>query len=164
VQRPSPPLPDPPIGLAPPGDGRLHQPDEEPPLVVGRRVAALVPAPVEVEQFAVNVELELARGGIADPHRTGAPVPLEMVELDLDESPLPSHAEHDLELLPVAGGASHDEPPEALGLFGIAEIGQRSGAEDGVPDPAEAVVPVARAAGRLRERRGGGRDDAPVGR
>src|SRR5438270_626956 len=58
VARLAAPLPDATVGLPPVRDRGLDDLAEEAPLVVVRRVAASVPAPGEVEDLAVRVQLQ----------------------------------------------------------------------------------------------------------
>ena len=51
-----------------------------------------------VGDLAVDVELELPGGGVADPHRLRALVAREPVELELGQPPLAGQAVHDLEV------------------------------------------------------------------
>ncbi len=59
----------PPSGSPPLLGGVIDQRDEEPPVVVIGRVAAAVPAPDQVHELAVGVELALTDGAVADAHR-----------------------------------------------------------------------------------------------
>ena len=71
--------------------------------------------------LAVHVELELRRRGVADPHRRGALVAGQPVELELGEPPLAGRAVHDLQVArgrpPRRAAAS---PPGAC-LVSVAE-------------------------------------------
>ena len=158
------PFPDPAVGFGPPLGRVVDQRHQEPPVVVARRVAAPVPAPRQVDELAVGIELELSGGVVPDPDRSRTSVSLEPLDDVAPESALAAHAVHDLEILGVAGGRAHDERAERIGLVDRAELGQGARAEARVPHPRVAVVPVARAADRLRERRGRGRDDRAGGR
>ena len=51
-----------------------------------------------VHQLAVDVELELLRGGVADPHRRRALVAGQPVELELGQPPLAGRPVHDLQV------------------------------------------------------------------
>ena len=161
--RPAADLPDSLVGLLPALAGDLDQVDQESPVVVIWRVAALVPAPAQVDEGPVGVELELVRRRIADPDRPGAPVAIELEE-DLGQAPFAADSVHDLELVGAAGGAALHEAAETVGLVDESDLGQRAAAQAGVPDPAVAVVPVPLAAGRLGQRGGGGGRDGPGGR
>ena len=98
------------------------------------------------------------------PMRTGrAPsYPREVVEDVLVELALAADAVHDLQVA-VALGDVGDEGEEVVRLPVEAERVQRPQRERRVADPRVAVVPVALAAGGLRQRRRGRRDNAPVG-
>lgn len=62
-------LPDTAVGFSPLVYGPVHQREEKAPVVVVGGVAPLVPAPGEVEQIAVHVELGLVRGAVSDADR-----------------------------------------------------------------------------------------------
>ena len=123
--------------------------------------------PDRVQHLAVDVELELVGGAVADPHRPGAGVALEVVEGLLVQVGGAVDPVHDLQrpgplagllLDPVAQPAH-----ERRGLLGEPESEQRMDREGGVPDPGVAVVPVALAADLLGQA-GGGRGDQGAGR
>ena len=90
--------------------------DEEAPEVVVGRVAALVPAPGEVDQLAVGVELELPGRAVADAHRADAAPALELGQLLLADAARAVHAVEDLQVLGGAGARALDEAPERVGL------------------------------------------------
>src|SRR5205823_196530 len=82
------PLPDAAVRLRPALAGHIHEVDDEAPQVVVGRVAARVPAPREVEQLAVGVELELTGRGVADAHRARPAPAVRPVQLLLGQPPL----------------------------------------------------------------------------
>ena len=57
-----------------------------------------------VDDLAVDVELELLGGGVADAHRPRALVAGQPVDLPLGQPPLARDAVHDLQLVGIAGG------------------------------------------------------------
>ena len=116
-----------------------------------------------VEHRAPHVVLALVVGAVADAHRPGAVVAVQVVEDALVEVALAVDAVHDLELV-VALGDVGDEAEEVVGLPVEAEGVEAPQRERGVADPAVAVVPVALAAGRLGQRRGRRRDERAGGR
>ena len=122
-----------------------------------------------VERLAVDVELELLRGAVADPNGARAAVPRPVVEGLLDEVGGAVHPVHDVERRPVAvpAGALGDPVAQPLGepgrLLHESQPEQRTHRERGVPHPGVAVVPVALAAHLLGERGGRGGDE-PAGR
>src|SRR5205823_5676491 len=98
----APHLPDPGVGLLPSLGGGVDQAEEEAPVVVVRRAASLVPAPRQLQEIAVHVQLELFGGGVADAYGRRPSVALEMIELELGQTALAADAEHDLEVLGAA--------------------------------------------------------------
>ena len=156
-------LPDPTVGFDPALGGEVHQLDDEAPEVVVRGMAAEMPAPAQVDQGAVGVELELLGGRVADPDRARMLVAVEPVEDDLGEPSLASDAVHDLEIAGATRRAPLDEAPEAVRLVVGPDRGQRASAHRRVADPAEAVVPVPLAAKPLRQRGRRRRRDRPGG-
>ena len=115
-----------------------------------------------VEQHAPHVVLLLVPGTVAGPHRAGALVAGEVVERLLGELVLAADPVHDLE--GVGAYRLHDEGEELECLPLEVQREEAPEHEGGIADPGEAVVPVALAAGRLRQRRGGGGHDRPGGR
>ena len=139
----------------------------------------VVPAPVadaqpgavgeedRVHRLAVDVELELIRGAVPDPHRARAPIALEVVEGLLVEVAAAVDAVHQLEREAAGRGSLLQRVPEpdgeAHGLLGVPEPEERVDGERRVADPGVPVVPVALASDLLREP-GGGRGDQGAGR
>ena len=113
--------------------------------------------------LAVDVELELAGGGVADAHGCRALVTREPVDLPLVEAALAGGPVHDLHLRGIAGDGPQQPVPPGHGLVVEAAAHQRLEGQRGVAQPAEPVVPVAVAAEGLGQRRGRGRHD-PAGR
>ena len=119
-----------------------------------------------VEQLAVDVELALVPGAVADPHRGAVPPAAEVLQLPLGEIALAADAEHDLQVPapPDLGRRRRRQVVEELvGLVGAGRHPQGLHGEAGVADPGVAVVPVAGPARRLGQ---GGRrrgDDRPGG-
>jgi hypothetical protein len=99
---------------------------------------------------APDVVLALVVGAVADPYGTGALVAAEVVEDVLVERALAVDAVHDLQLGITIGDVG-DEVEEVVGLPVEAERVQAPERERRVADPAVAVVPVALAAGGLRQ-------------
>ena len=153
------PLPQPVVGIAPALNRVLDKVDEEAPVIVVWRVAALVPAPALLEQMPVGVELELLRRVVADADDPAAAEPGELLDLGHVHAPLAADAVEDLEIAGAGGGAPLDEAPKRVGLRLVAEPGERAGGEHRVAHPRVAIVPGARAVGRLRQRRRRGRHD-----
>ena len=155
-------LPDALVRLAP---VRLEELEQRLLQVPGRLVAlqADVPAQVQgVHDLAVDVELELVDGRVADPHRPRPLVAAQPVQLLLGDAALAGHAVQDLHLLRLAGDGPQQPLAPRLGLVGQPGQHQRRQGEGGVPQPAVAVVPVADPSELLGERGGGGGHD-PAG-
>src|SRR6185503_6880181 len=91
-------LPDPLVGLPPSVLEPLEELLVERPCV-GRCADPRLPCVVEgVRDLPVDVELELAGGGVADPHGPRAFVAVEPLELELRQPPLSGDPVHDLDL------------------------------------------------------------------
>jgi hypothetical protein len=78
-------LPQPASGSSHRCDDGLDELEDEVPAVDGHGLADLLGEVAELHRGAVDVELQLVGGAVADAHRSGAPVALEVVELELDE-------------------------------------------------------------------------------
>ena len=110
------------------------------------------------EQLAVDVELALAPGAVADPHRGGLPPALEVGQLALGQVPLTTDAEHDLQVAVLHQGAGRRGGHVVDELVRLVRAGrhpQRLDGERRVPDPGVAVVPVPGAPDDLGQRRRG---------
>ena len=121
-----------------------------------------------VHRLAVDVELQLVGGAVADPHRLRAAPPLEVIEDLLGQVGGAVDPVHDLEraarVARMLGGAVAQPVDEPLRLVGEAEAEQRVDGERAVPDPGVPVVPVPLAALLLgQRRRSARRPGAPVG-
>jgi hypothetical protein len=147
-----------PAGLQESQQSLLQVPDR---LVV---LQAGAPAQVQgVHHLAVDVELELVDGAVADPHRPGLLIAGQPVQLLLGDPPLAGHAVQDLHLPRLAGDGPQQPLAPRLGLVDQPGQHQRRQGEGRVPQPAVAVVPVADPAELLGQRGGGGGDDAAGG-
>ena len=143
----------------------VDQPDEVRARVVGDRLAVLVVEVDRVHQLAVDVELELVYGGVADAHRARAAVAGEVVgSVSSGSSWRPSmpymiwSEPSGFELV----AARLDPAHERAGLVGVAEPHEGVERERRVADPGVAVVPVAHAADLLGQAEGGRGDDRAV--
>ena len=144
----------------------VDEPDGALPHLVGDADALLVGEMHGVERLAVDVELELVGGAVADPHRAGAAVALQVVEDLLVQVGGAVHPVHDLQrVLVVAGLADPFVQPVHVpaDLLGEAEAEQRVHRERRVAHPGVAVVPVAGSADQFGQR-GGGCGDHRAGR
>ena len=182
----APDLPDPLVLFLPTPGGGVGQLDEEPsggwcqigwrtPLVRGGHrpdpsggvVEEVVREAVHgAEQFAVDVELALVPGAVADPNGGGVSPALQVRQLPLGQVPFATDAEHDLQVAaPVerAGRRGGHVVEELIGLVGAGRHPEGLDREGGVPDPGVAVVPVSGAAHHLGQRRGRRRADGAGG-
>ena len=156
-------LPDPLVLLPPPARGRVGARDEELPPGGGPRVVRveLGDEPVgRAQQLAVDVDLPLGPGAVADADGPARAPPRQVRQRALAEVVLPADAEHDLQVATtqdLACGAGRQVVEELVGLVRAGGDPQGFEGEAGVPDPGVAVVPVAFAADLLgqRGRRGG---------
>ena len=105
-----------------------------------------------VQHRAEDVVLALVEGAVADPHRARARVAGEVVPRGLGEVAAAVDPVHDLERAVLVGLEVGDELHELVRLPVEVEEVQRLEREGRVPHPGEAVVPVALAARRLRQR------------
>ena len=113
-----------------------------------------------VEHGAEHVVLPLVERAVADPHRAGAGVAGEVVARRLRQVAAPVDAVHDLQRAVLVRLEVGDELHELVGLPVEVQPVQRLQRERRVAHPGVAVVPVALAARRLRQRgreRGDGR-------
>ena len=116
------------------------------------------------EQLAVDVQLPLVPGAVADPYRAAAAPAVQVGQHPLGEVAFAADAEHDLQVGPLVklrGGRAGQEVEELVGLVGAGGHPQGLHGEAGVPHPGVAVVPVALAADRLRQRGGRRGHDRP---
>ena len=114
-----------------------------------------------VQRGAVDVVLALVERTVADADRTCPGVAGELVARRLGEVPAPVDAVHDLQRAVLVGAEVADELHVLVGLPVEVEPVQRLQRERRVADPRVAVVPVALAARRLRQRRGARGDRRP---
>ena len=153
------------VGLAPAPRGGVREIGDEP-LDLRVELAELLAVQVQrVEQLAVDVELGLAPGAVADPDRGGVAPAAQVRQLALGEVVLAADPVHDLQraLARASAGRAGHERDEVLGLVRARADVQRLERQAGVADPGVAVVPVALAADRLGQR-GGRRGDDRAGR
>ena len=145
-------LPEPLIGARPglfdEGDDLLLQATD-----VRARFATAGSADVDgVHDFAVDIELELLVGGVANAHGAAVFVALEPGQLHFRQEPVPGYAVHNLEVRRLPGDGAQEPVLPVLGLLRVSRNLERVEGEGGVAKPAVAVVPVADAADRFGER------------
>ena len=68
-------FPDSPVGLGAMLGGVVDQREQKPPIVIAGRMPAAVPAPGQVDQLSVGVELALRGGVVSHPHRLAGAEP-----------------------------------------------------------------------------------------
>ncbi len=105
-----------------------------------------------VKRGAVDVVLALVEGAVADPHGARAGVAGEVIAGGLGQVAPPVDPVHDLQRPVLVGLEVGDELHELLGLPVEVEVVQGLQREGRVAHPGVAVVPVALAARRLRQR------------
>ena len=115
-----------------------------------------------LQQVAVDVELGLRRGVVADPDRARAAVAVQL-ERALWRALAAVEAVEDLQARVGQLRRVQQPPEERLGLARAAQLQERLEREGRVAHPAEAVVPVALAADLLGQRRRGRCRDRPGG-
>ena len=113
-----------------------------------------------INQFAIDVELQLRMGGIADPHRQRALIAGQPVRFPFQQAPLAFDAVHDLHIFRRTRHRTQQPVMPGGSLAGVTGVHQRQQREGGVAQPAEAVVPVPGAAELFRQRRRRCRNDA----
>ena len=120
-----------------------------------------------VQRLAVDVELELIGGAVADPDRARAAVARPVLERLLLEVGGAVHPVHDVQRAAVAARPLGDPVPQPAAelrrLLGEPQPQQRVDGERGVAHPGVAVVPVTLAADLLGQA-GGRRGHQPAGR
>ena len=156
-------LPDALVGLLPHLRSARHLVDQDRPQPLGDVVSLLGVQVDGVEHRAVDVVLALVVGAVADAHRTRPLVALEVIERGLGELLLALDPVHDLQRAVLVAFHVGDVLDEVVGLPVQAQRVQPPQGERRVAHPAEAVVPVALAPGRLRQRRGGRRHEGSGG-
>src|SRR5260370_645015 len=136
------PLPDAVIGLVPDISQMVeHLASQRPGIFMKfqRRHARLMKG---VDQFAVDIELQLGMRGIADPNGLRAFITGQPACLPFQQAPLAHDAVHDRHAARGPGaGAKHAVVPGGARLGGVA-VEQRHYREGGVARPAKAVIPV----------------------
>ena len=118
------------------------------------------------EQFAVDVELALVPGAVADSNGGRVSPALQVGQLPLGQIMFATDAEHDLEVpAPVerAGGGRGHVVEELIGFVGAGRHPERLDREGSVAHPGVAVVPIAGTALHLRQRGGRRRADGAGG-
>ena len=133
------------------------------PEVPGQALAAAGVEQDRVEHRAVDIVLALVEGAVADPHRPGAVVAGEVVAGGLGQVAPAVDAVHDLQPAVVHGLELGHELHELVGLPVQVQVVEGLEGEGRVPHPGVAVVPVALAVGRLRQRGGQGGHGRPGG-
>ncbi len=157
-------LPDAPVRLVPAFQRPLHLLACHLPGPVVEPVARFGVQVDRVEDHAPDVVLRLLVGAVADAHRPGALVAVQVVEHVLVEIAAAVDAVDDLQVTVVAFDQVAEEGDVVVGLPLEAEGVQAPQRERGIAHPGVAVVPVALAARRLRQRGGGRGGDSAGGR
>ena len=108
-----------------------------------------------IDELTEDIELSLSVRGVPDANRGGIAASGQPRHFRLRQEPLPVDPVHDGHVGRVAGDRAHQPVAPAFGVGAEAGAEQCVVRERGIPNPAVPVVPVADAAGLLRE--GGGR-------
>ena len=150
-------LPDALVGLVPVVQGRVHETGEAVPHRRHDRARAPVELDVQrVEDHPPDVVLLLVPGAVPDPDRARPAIAGQVVEGLLGQVAFPADAVHDLQLelaVEVTPADRVEDEAPVLDRFPVeAQPVQRAEHERRVPDPGEAVVPVAGPAPGLRQR------------
>src|SRR5262249_18491026 len=114
-----------------------------------------------VGKFAVDIELALIIGTVADPHRSAAAIPFKMLEDLLVERHFRADAIHDLDYSWPLAADELQESAECFRLAAVTEHREGEECEARVAEPAVSIIPVALAADFLRERGGSRGHDRP---
>ena len=118
------------------------------------------------EQFAVDVQLALLPGIVADPNGGRLSPALQLRQFPLGQVPFAADAKHDLQVVAPVERAGRGGGHVVKELIGFVRAGRHPKGLDrkgSVPDPGVAVVPVSGAAHRLWQRRGRRRADRAGG-
>jgi hypothetical protein len=143
----------------------VQQSADLPPAAVADGQTSPVGEEETVHGLAVDVELQLVRGAVADPDGLRTPVTRPALQALLLEVGRPVHPVHDLQPVMVVGPLG-DPVPQPQGephrLRQEADTKQRGNRQRGIAHPGVPVVPVPLAADLLGQA-GGGRGDQPPG-
>src|SRR5829696_2737647 len=156
-------LPDSLIFASPVVADPVDQPAQVSPQLVPDGVAVLVVEIDRVHQLAVDVQLQLVVGTVADPDRPRAPVALQVLQGLLGEVAPPIYAVHELQraVWSRLAAAVLEPAHERLSLLGEPDAQETVEGEGGVTDPRVTVTPVALPSYTLRQAGRGGRNDRP---
>src|SRR2546421_4996783 len=146
-------LPDALVGLAPYAGRALRLRLHDRPQASRQALAAPRVQQDRVQRGAVDVVLALVVGPVADPHRMRPGIARELLAERLRQIAPAVDPVHDLQRPVLIGLEVANELHELLGLPVEVQEVQCLQRERRVAQPGVAVVPVARAAGRLRQRR-----------
>ena len=116
-----------------------------------------------VHELAVDVELQLVVGAVAEPDGPRPAVAVEVVEGLFGQVLAAVQPVHELQGPVVTGAlaAGFDPTHERAGFLGETDTQEAVERESGVPDPGVAVVPVALSANALGQTHRGGRHHRP---
>jgi hypothetical protein len=119
--------------------------------------------PCGVDHPAVDVELVLMAGGVADPHGSAAVVSGDVVDLPLFRRALAVQGIEDIEPRPGQPAGMQKPMHKGVGFLLLAGVKEAGESDRGVARPREAIVPVATFTDGFRERGRGGGDRSPGG-
>ena len=135
------------VWLAPDGFEMIEEGASDRPPPIDKGQATLVSLEHRVSDLAINVELELRGGRIANANRRCPVEPREPRYFPFREAPFTAKTVHDLQLIRAAGNRAQQPVAPIPCLLVITGTSQCKQGEGRVPEPAVAVVPVAHAAG-----------------
>src|SRR5262245_6223925 len=153
-------LPDAFVGLVPVVAHPIDGVGDPLPEIVAGRLRVLVVEVEGIDELAVDIELELTVGGVADAHRARAAITFEVVERSLEQLLAAVDAVNDLEVGGMVGPRAMADPvDEIAGFVGQAQPDEPVERERGIAGPRVAVVPVAHAPDLFGKAEGGGGHD-----
>ena len=114
--------------------------------------------------FAINIQLKLLRGRVADPHRLGIFVPASHSNLEFLQAPFALHAVDNLHLRRAPRDSAQEPVPPRTRFLDKTRVHQSEKGEGRIAQPAIPIIPVAHAADFFRQRSRRRRDDATGGR
>ena len=147
-------FPDPTVRFAPAGNDGIDQLHQKFPIIIIRGVSASMPMPGQIQQFAIDIPLNLRLCGIAHSYRSDAAIAFQLFHGHFIQSPLTADPIENLKLVHASGGTAFNKPSKTIRLFGMLKLSKRTNGKGGIAHPGKAVIPVASPAGGFRQRSG----------
>ena len=142
------------VWLPPMIDDKVYYPAKIRPVLGVHLVHNLTVKMGRVHNFSIDVQLELGVGSVANPHRSGPTVALQLGYLYLCQPSFSSKSVHDLQVSSPPNGTPFQPILESPGLIFVAQNRKGVECEGCIADPRKTVVPVARTANNLGQGRG----------